>query len=616
MKKTVTLFVLIYLAVGCLVAAPLKNVPQVLKQPDGTIINCFASGDEYYHWLHDKDGYTITFNKESKYWVYAERKGMELVATNLVVGKTVPSSAGLDKWLKPDWQLLKQNYEKVNAAANRKSLYKTMDNGVLSKGTMINIIVFVRFADQSEFENPLSTYKEKFEGTTASSLSLKTYYESVSYNQFHCQAAYYPTPDGDKVVSVKDLHVRDYYRKKEVAPDSGYATSEEGSARMAKLHARAVSAIKGLVPGNLIIDSNGDSKVDNVVFVMKGSPEGWGEVLWPVQGSFDFEDQINGKTLGVYNQQYDAEMNVSVICHEVFHTLGAPDLYHYKTEQKRLTPVGTWDLMESDGNQNMVAYMKYKYGKWINTFPEVKSSGTYTLNPLGGSDSTNVAYKINSPNSTNEYFMIEYRNKILPFETNIPSSGVIIYRVNKLADGKGNADFPDNPDEVYIYRPGGTTVENGVLESAGFTPDSNRTSFNESTNPSCFLSDGKAGGIKISGIKIDGKTASFTIDLGDGLVGVDNEKTIPGEFSLSQNYPNPFNPTTIINYRIASASNVSLKIYDVLGREIMNLVDGYLQPGSYNVQFSAIGNQLSSGIYFYTLKAGNFVETKKMLLLK
>ena len=88
----------------------------------------------------------------------------------------------------------------------------------------------------------------------------------------------------------------------------------------------------------------------------------------------------------------------------------------------------------------------------------------------------------------------------------------------------------------------------------------------------------------------------------------------PEEFSLEQNYPNPFNPSTSIQYRVSSISNVSLKVYDVLGNEVATLVNEEKPAGSYEVKFDAAG--LSSGIYFYKLQTGSFVETKKMILLK
>ncbi|MCX6175386.1 MAG: alpha-amylase family glycosyl hydrolase [Ignavibacteriales bacterium] len=95
-----------------------------------------------------------------------------------------------------------------------------------------------------------------------------------------------------------------------------------------------------------------------------------------------------------------------------------------------------------------------------------------------------------------------------------------------------------------------------------------------------------------------------------------NGQTIPKEFSLAQNYPNPFNPSTIISYQISIAGHVSLKVYDLLGREVATLVNEFKQPGNYTSQFSILNSQLSSGVYFYRISAGDFVETKKMIFLK
>jgi hypothetical protein len=88
----------------------------------------------------------------------------------------------------------------------------------------------------------------------------------------------------------------------------------------------------------------------------------------------------------------------------------------------------------------------------------------------------------------------------------------------------------------------------------------------------------------------------------------------PSSFSLSQNYPNPFNPTTAINYQLAFNSYVTLKVYDVLGNEVASLVNEQKPAGEYKIDFDASG--LGSGFYFYVLKAGNFVQSRKMLLLK
>ena len=86
------------------------------------------------------------------------------------------------------------------------------------------------------------------------------------------------------------------------------------------------------------------------------------------------------------------------------------------------------------------------------------------------------------------------------------------------------------------------------------------------------------------------------------------------EYVLEQNYPNPFNPSTKISWQSPESSWQSLKVYDVLGNEVATLVDEYKPAGSYEVEFSAAG--LSSGMYFYKLEAGNYIETKKMILIR
>ena len=98
-------------------------------------------------------------------------------------------------------------------------------------------------------------------------------------------------------------------------------------------------------------------------------------------------------------------------------------------------------------------------------------------------------------------------------------------------------------------------------------------------------------------------------------------KNLPSHFTLEQNYPNPFNPSTKIRYSIPASLNPSqgvtltqLKIYDILGKEVAALVNKNQQPGNYEVNFDA--SNLASGVYFYQLKAGNFEQVKKMVLLR
>jgi uncharacterized protein (TIGR02145 family) len=102
----------------------------------------------------------------------------------------------------------------------------------------------------------------------------------------------------------------------------------------------------------------------------------------------------------------------------------------------------------------------------------------------------------------------------------------------------------------------------------------------------------------------------------DATTGINDHSnnTLPKSFDLLQNFPNPFNPNTTIQYSIAERSSVTLKVYNMLGREVAELVNGSKEAGNYEVNFDA--TKLVSGLYVYTLKAGSFSVSKKMLLVK
>ena len=94
----------------------------------------------------------------------------------------------------------------------------------------------------------------------------------------------------------------------------------------------------------------------------------------------------------------------------------------------------------------------------------------------------------------------------------------------------------------------------------------------------------------------------------------DTRYQIPDKYLLYQNYPNPFNPSTKIRFRISNSGFVSIKVYDILGREVTTLVNDEKPAGIYEVSFDA--SELSSGVYFYKLRTGNYIQTKKMVLLR
>jgi len=113
---------------------------------------------------------------------------------------------------------------------------------------------------------------------------------------------------------------------------------------------------------------------------------------------------------------------------------------------------------------------------------------------------------------------------------------------------------------------------------------------------------------------ISGTTSSGNWGPVGPVLAVENDNGFPDRFELEQNYPNPFNPSTTIKYELPKASEVRLSVYDKLGHELSTLVNERREAGVHEVKFDAAG--LSSGVYFYRLQAGDFVQLKKLVLLK
>ena len=512
-------FVLLSLFIGSLIqeetcSAPIWNFPVIVIQPNGDTLHCFVSGDEYNNWYHDAEGYTIIQSPSTGYYVYAEKVNNRIVATNYIAGKVNPASIGLVKGV--NRTLEEMTIRRDQSLAKISSLNNVEAPNL---GDINNIVIFIRFSDESEYTDLVSFYDGMFNNSNAGANSMYNYYNEVSYNQLSITSTFYPTPTGSTVLSYQDINPRSYYMPyNEITNPNGYSDSERMT-REQQLLQRAINSISSQVSTGLDIDNDDDGYVDNVCFIVSGSPTAWSTLLWPhMSVLYNYPTYINGIRVYTYNFQIQTHLAAAangVLCHEMFHSIGAPDLYHYTPDG--MNPVHLWDLMEYNTNppQHMGAYMKYKYGKWIGSIPEIVSAGAYSLNPLVSS--TNNCYKIESPYSTREFFIMEYRRKEGAFENSIPGSGILIYRINM--DERGNASGP--PDEVYIYRPDGTTTTNGTPQSANFSSNVGRTTFNDATNPNSFLTNGSAGGLSVQNIGASNATISFTV----------NSSTFPPQFT-------------------------------------------------------------------------------------
>jgi M6 family metalloprotease-like protein len=812
------------LNVSILWSAPLSFVPIELVQPDGTLLHVFASGDEFYHWVHDKDNYTIIQDSSSHYYVYAVMENEKLIPSSYIVGRSNPKASGLITGAN-----VFPSYSQRQALA--KTSYASMAAKTAQAGGFYNLAVFIRFQSEHEFTDPVSKYDSLFNLSTGP--SLKHYYKEVSWNQLTVSSYIYQR-SGDFIASYQDSNARGYYLKYDMVTNpNGYKTDGDAYIRENNLLRNALMTVQSLIPTSLNLDGDGDGFVDNVTFIVSGTAAGWSDLLWPHMSAMPPTSGIliNEKEVSLYNLQLEEMFTVGVVCHEIGHSVGMPDLYRYTNTA--ISPCSKWDIMCS-GAAHMTNYMKYKYGRWISSIPEISADGTYWLRV--STSPVNNLCKIKSPRSVKEYFILEYRKKNGLYESQLPGSGLIVYRINERV--RGNASGP--PDEIYVFRPNGTLWKNGDPSRAFLSSDSGRTAIGDSTNPVSFLSDGFPGGLSIKNIgpasgdsiQFDVKivpsvsfindysaskttyswvdisqsgtiiqnwmnsTASRDSCLDDGYsadaiplgidftyygnkydsvyvginglvsftqkvlnisnngfpslgsfgffssdiywpgnmqfpasiavsyndfdlnskdtygggnifyqtvdnrfilswlnvgtfeqegdtsnsfqlvldasnssitvnfknfgsdktrqaikVGIQKDSTnglswletgdyadriptnessviiapsistgiiaiagVPAQFSLDQNYPNPFNPATNLRYQINLAEFVSLKIFDILGREVETLVSGEKRPGKYEIVWDA--SRFASGIYFYRLSAGGISRVRKMILLK
>lgn len=486
MRIRILLLAMLLLGVTSVFSAPFQNVKKILKQQDGTELHCFASGDEFYNRLHDADGFTIV-QAENGYFVYAtvDARG-NVVPTEYVAGITDPKTLGL----RPNVMISQDDYHKrrQEKTAMMRDV-KDSDDEVLNHGVYNNIVVFIKFKGDADMTTSASTMESMFNANGYYDISMNNYFKKATYNQLSMVSHYYPMPEGDKIIAYEDIYPRNYYQPYNPTTNpEGYTNQAEREFPLLK---RAIEFIADYVPDTLNIDRNNDGYIDNVIFVVKGNVGDWSDLLWPHMWSmYGEEAYINGKRVGTFNFQLETSsyFSVSTLCHEMSHSLGFPDLYHYISGTDHLSPSGPWDLMCGNANppQHSSTYMKHKYGTWIDEIPEITEYGTYTIEANSWEGGRRNCYKIAS-NNPNQFYLLEFRNKNNFFEKGLPSSGLLIYRIDTRYHGCADYNGYDTFDEVYIFRPGGTPMRNGTINGAAFSKDLERTEFNINTDPYPFL---------------------------------------------------------------------------------------------------------------------------------
>jgi M6 family metalloprotease-like protein len=499
-----------------LYSAWFDNVPSQRTQPDGTKIDLFFSGDEFHHWAHDKDHFTMIQDVQTGYWCWAILTPSENVTGGLLTSSGYPVHlyAPQSLALQPRINISEALYlEKRETFENghRSNISRAPTTGVIN-----NLVVFILFADDSGFTTPFGFYDDIFNAVGTNANSMKQYFWDSSYQQLFVNSSFFPSPNGDFIVAYRSPNPRAYYQQyNAVTNPIGYWGGIHGVERRWREHqllADAIHFIHDLVPIDLVIDSNGNGFVDNVCFEIRGDFDDWADLLWPHRWVlFSNEVYLHGKRVWDYNFNIEYFTNfsgVGVLAHEFAHTLGLPDFYRYNVPAN---PIGIWDLMAATLTppQSLSAFSKWKYLGWTD-IPLITETGSYTLFPNTVSQD-NHAFRIFSPNIVTEYFIVEYRSTSTGLtDSTLPGSGLLVYRVNTQA-GNGNANGP--PDELYVYRPGGSPISDGNINNAFFSQQSGRISINDFTNPDSFLSNELIGGLNISNIGHAGTSISFYVEI-------------------------------------------------------------------------------------------------------
>jgi M6 family metalloprotease-like protein len=543
MKRFLWLFILITFCNIVVYAHYVEREPYKITQPDGVEINCFITGDEFYRRLYDENGFTITLNRESGYFVYAILVNDELLTTPYIVGETDPAQVGLTP--NADISVAKKQAIRDNRLRMAPERGKPKATPGPRTGTMTNVVIYISFPD-ANFTHSRSSIENLFI-SEARGASLYSYYRDISAGNFHFNSEFFPVAQDSVFLSYIAPNPRDYYET-----DNDYPG--EGSRREWELLYDAVMYCRNTIETTLTasqLDVNDDGDVDNIIFVVQGAPGAWSSLLWPHQWSlYNYGNyaMLHDKYVWTYNLIIENHLftasngQQSVLVHEAYHTLGAPDLYRYNNTD--ITPVGSWDVMASNTlpPQSSGSHITHKYGYFIEEIPTILTSGIYTIYDIWNrTPGENICYKLLSPKSTDgEYYVLDYRKSTGEvYESMLYRDGIIIERIYPAMNGNTNGP----PDEVYVFRKGASNNQtNGEYYSAAsvfYSAELDRTEFNATTNPPCFLSDNTIDAVSISRIgSAGGAYMTFYVDIG-----------IYPEFSLSNTAPTTgesisFNNTT------------------------------------------------------------------------
>jgi len=284
-------------------AAFLRDTPYQITQPDGTVIDAFLTGDEFHRWIHTADGYTIIQDPVTGYYTWAREENGKLVSTGKPIHTTYARSAGV----RQNENISEQRYNEIRESMPDLNPPGINDPRMSSEGIVNQLVIFVRFADQPEFQDGHLAYYESIFNTNQLG-SLKYYYEKASYGLFTVNSHFIPIQETNELVSYQSSFTRTQFEpyNADTNPE-GYIDIADERARRQLFIRETLLAVADQVPANLNIDNDNDGFIDNITFIIRGNSWVletllWHHMTWNVENWIDMT--INGKTPTRYNVKY------------------------------------------------------------------------------------------------------------------------------------------------------------------------------------------------------------------------------------------------------------------------------------------------------------------------
>ncbi|MBO7611634.1 MAG: M6 family metalloprotease domain-containing protein [Elusimicrobia bacterium] len=627
------------------------NIRQ-MKQPDGTPVNVYLCGDEFYSWFEDEDGYTVIQNAQTKEWSYAKQNDFgELEPSDNLVGKVKPADLNLKKSLKDENKLFKatqkreqrdsKNLQKAQSLSkdktNSESVQK-IDLSTITKftGKKTSFVMLIEFSDLKFRDNPpfVSLSNEQIRTTFDQLLnkkgyssdgavgSVKDYFDKVSYGKLTYTSVVSP------IITLEDSYL-DFAWNQSGGEEAAVENLQKAIiASLKKLESQGYN-FKDLWPGKtepdlfFVIHAGGGAESGNMSFI------------WSHQAPMD-STKVDGITFSKYctapaGRGYDGDeglIRIGVICHESVHFYGVPDLYDITYASSGLgnfclMAAGEWNGDDGKRPGYPCAWVREKLG-WMGEF----QTAVEGINSIGESATDeNAFYKFAPSNfDSREYFLMENRQSV-DFDKDLPGGrrGILIYHVDERQSG--NYRTIGNPNYLVQLEEAGSGTSNwrnfplmkrrgqSGSDSDYFRKDT-VAYFNDecTTSPDSKSYSGLLSNIKISEISSSGSNMSFIY--GKDII-------IDDDISHVKCYPNPIRDGYIkITGLPTTTKDFSVEIFTITSKLVKSFSvedTEYTDDGFRFLKWDCkneSGEEVAPGVYLILVKNNSKKKVFKVAVIR